>query len=751
MRAGLFGIKIPNEIVVSDSCDSSSAGPTEPNTEQPVVTACELIYQGKFDAAGELIQKHVKDVNDANNPWRELSQVVQEYEQLSRNRQSQRQGSYNEQLAELEKLRTGQTNADINDANKISDANQAPDANRPIDPNDPNNVFAVLAVVARACEYADEQQKKSLLAEPFVAESISKAKTRAGEFELRGGWIDSYVACYRWLSAIDPNNKSYSDYAEQLIDKAEIAGSFQDSPCETSKQRFETVKKRMFVRAVDALNFNYVSRIDYAEMAKAGVKRCKSLAEVMGALAALPEEDVNRFSLGKSFEDFSPDTNQLSTLAAAYGGILEKTGQTKGFGKDDFIEVFEAVLGLNDAMGHLPEQLVISHFAEASFGALDPYTVIVWPTQTSDFEKLMTNEFTGIGIEIARQKGQLTVASLLPDTPAYTSGLDAGDVIEQVDGKPTKDMPLTCAVKHITGPAGTKVRLTIRHAGREQAEEITITRARIIVPTIRGWQRTEEGKWQYIIDEPEKIGYVRLTSFSEKTASDLEEALVELEKQGMRGLILDLRFNPGGFLESAIEVADKFIEEGLIVSTRPRFGIPMYVGAQKAGTHPNYPLVVLINADSASGSEIVSGSLADEAHKRAVLVGERTHGKGVVQGITPYPGDGAQLKYTMSYYHLPSGQKVKSREEAEKEKTRDWGIGPNIEVVLNSDEMVKMFDLQRDNDVLVKAGHSNGSAVVKKHTFEETKAADPQLSVGILAIKTKLIEQQAKAIKRKAA
>ena len=150
------------------------------------------------------------------------------------------------------------------------------------------------------------------------------------------------------------------------------------------------------------------------------------------------------------------------------------------------------------------------------------------------------------------------------------------------------------------------------------------------------------------MDEQDKIGYVRLTSFSEKTAADLEAALKSLEAAGMRGLILDLRFNPGGFFDSSVDVTDEFLDDGLIVITRSRFGIPSYATAHSKGTHPNYPMVVLINAGSASASEIVAGALADPSHKRATLVGERTHGKGVVQGISMYPGEGAQLKYTMA-------------------------------------------------------------------------------------------------------
>ena len=163
--------------------------------------------------------------------------------------------------------------------------------------------------------------------------------------------------------------------------------------------------------------------------------------------------------------------------------------------KDNFISVFEKVLELNLTTARMPEGVVIAQFAEASFLTLDPYTILVWPRDVSEFEQQMTNEFTGIGIQITKQNGQLTVDSLLPDTPAYSSELDVGDVIEKVDGMPTKDVPISCAVSRIKGPAGTKVTLTIRRSGKEQTRDITLTRAKIVVPTLRGLQRTGEGKW----------------------------------------------------------------------------------------------------------------------------------------------------------------------------------------------------------------------------------------------------------------
>ena len=438
--------------------------------------------------------------------------------------------------------------------------------------------------------------------------------------------------------------------------------------------------------------------------------------------------------------------NESSSQPQA-AGQGESKPPVRSFGRDEFLKVLDNVLALNEATVRLPVQPLVAHFVEASLGALDPYTVIVWPRQVQDFEKLMTNEFTGIGIEISKPKGMLTVSSLLPDTPAYRSGLDAGDVIECVDGIPTKDMSLMCAVKKITGPKGSAVTLAIRRGGKE-AQTMTLTRDRIIVPTVRGWQRTASGCWLYMLDEKEKIGYVRITSFSGETAADLETTLDQLETEGMRGLIMDLRFNTGGLLDSAVNIVDKFVEEGLIVRTQPKANmIPAFEHAHRRGTHPNYPLVILTNAGSASASEIVAGALGDPKHERAILVGTRTHGKGSVQGITHYPGGGAELKYTMAYYHLPSGQRVKSREDVQKEGTKDWGVGPDVEVELTSEELKQMIDVQRDNDVLVQANRDGSRTTVNKRVLEDTLKADPQLAVGVLVVKAKLVNARTVAAK----
>ncbi|MBN1805036.1 MAG: S41 family peptidase [Sedimentisphaerales bacterium] len=686
---------------------------------------CAEICEGDFAGARGLVKKSGNSTVAAIN---ELANVISEYEQTEQKRHTALETAYKEQLAGFEKFKAEKDIDNINDTNDIVDA---------------------LSVINSACEFADQKQKEKFLSDSVVQKVIQKAIDKAAELEVQGKWLEAYTDCYVWLMAIDRDNEGYSNYADQLLDKAAIAASFEDSPCETLEERFRGVEKEMFIKTIVFLNLYYVNVIDYVQMANKAVERCKLLGEVIGVSSRFDPDSLKSGAGSSNAEPFSPpDKMELATWSASLDALLDEVKlageDTLGFDKRLFIEVFEKVLKLNELTVNIPQPILIAQFSEAALSSLDPYTVIIWPKQVEDFEKMMTNEFTGIGIEISKPKGLLTVASLLPDTPAYKSGLDAGDIIQAVDGVKTKDMTLTCAVHKITGPKGTKVTLTIERPGEEKTKEITIIRDKIVVPTIRGWQRTDTGKWRYMIDEENKIGYVRLTSFAAESAVSLERVLLKLESQGLRGLILDLRSNSGGLLDSAVEVVDKFIEEGLIVKRQPGFGrMPISENASKKNTHPNYPLVILVNSGSASASEIVAGALADRKYKRAVLVGSRTHGKGSVQGITSYPGKGAQLKYTMAHYHLPSDQRVESREAMKKLGREDWGIGPNVVVELKSNEIKEMIQMQRDNDVLVQANHNNANNKQNKHTVKETLAADPQLAVGLLVVKSKLIQAEA--------
>ncbi|MFA5554721.1 MAG: S41 family peptidase [Phycisphaerae bacterium] len=694
---------------------------------------CQLIYKGSFDVAGKM----VADKSGGLAELGEIAQITEQYKEIDSRRQEVRGKAYQEKLERLEKLHLGLDISDANEIDNIADANDVNDT----------KTTSILSVAASLVEIADEKQKQQIISHPAVQKAFEDAKAEAAKYEAQGKWLDAYINCYYWLPLIDKNNKHYKQYSEELMEKASIVASFQDSPCESRAERYDRIEKQMFERAIEVVHSQYVNPqfLDYSKMALKGIHRSKLLAQVVRASFDQIQKSKNGDSpqpaLGQAL--YCPDVSSIAAWEAALAAIeaeIEKSSST--ISREKFLSYFDKVLLLNKTTVALPEGVVIAHFAEAALGVLDPHTVIVWPQQVQDFQKSLTGEFAGIGVVISREKGLLTATSLLPDTPAYTSGLDAGDIIEMVDDSTTKDMSLTCAVKKITGPAGTQVKLTVRTPGQDKNREIVITRAKIVVKTVRGWQQTESGDWRYMLDEDRKIAYVRITNFAEKTANDLRGVLDSLEQQGLRGLILDLRYNQGGLLESAVEIADNFISSGLIVRTQPRWGIATYLSAQARGTRPSYPLVVLVNNNSASASEIVAGALQDPKYQRAIIVGERTHGKGSVQAITYRPGGGAQLKYTMAYYHLPSGQRVESRDDMERLNRKDWGIGPDIEVELIPDEIRTMSEVQRDNEVLVKADHDAETAPLKKHTAEKTLASDPQLNVALLVVRTKLLEQE---------
>jgi len=580
-------------IVLSSAAYTSEAAESVSVESSVIGQACKLIYEGQFDAADKLIkQNRNDDPAQLGKAVPRLELLVDQYKSISQERLLAREAAYTEVLAELEKFQAPAEANDVNDANE-ADKN-----------------ISILSVIARTSEYADETQKKQLLSDTFVKETMQKAIDKAAEYEVEGKWLEAYTNCYGWLVAIDPNNEGYSDYAQQLLDKATIAVAFEDSPCETSRERFQGVEEELFIRAINFLNSRYVSIINYNEMATKAIERCKLLAEVILTSSRFSEDSENDVKGSLNVLKGTWEPEKLKVWSTALTILLDEAKSSSGglarLNKSKFLDIFDKVLKLNESTVDLPRPVLISQFVEATLSSLDPYTVIVWPRQVKDFEQMMTSEFMGIGIEITKPKGLLTVASLLLDTPAFNSNLDAGDVIEEVDEVETKDMSLFCAAKKIKGPAGTKVKLKVRRPSEDKKVEDTvfdviITRDRIIVPTVRGWQRTHGGKWLHIVDEKNKIGFVRLTSFSSDTAPGLEKVLIELESQGLRGLILDLRFNTGGLLDSAVAVVDKFIEDGVIVKRQSGYGrMPIYETANKKGTHPNYPLVILINSNSVS-------------------------------------------------------------------------------------------------------------------------------------------------------
>ena len=278
---------------------------------------------------------------------------------------------------------------------------------------------------------------------------------------------------------------------------------------------------------------------------------------------------------------------------------------------------------------------------------LDPHSTYLSTTEYKEMKETTSGAFFGIGIEISTENGQLIVVSPIEDTPAYKAGLKSGDVILAVDGHPTQDMTMQESVSKIRGPKGTEVELLILH--KEDKMPSTVKIVRDSIPLISVKTRFLE------------TGYVwaRITRFSDNTQKELIEGLEDAAKKGViKGIVLDLRNNPGGLLEQATRVSDVFLSAGEIVSIRGRDKADSRsFKATSSKADQVCPLVVLVNAGTASASEIVAGALQD--HKRGLLVGERTFGKGSVQNVIPMP-DGSALKLTVALYYTPSGRSIQA-------------------------------------------------------------------------------------------
>ncbi len=335
---------------------------------------------------------------------------------------------------------------------------------------------------------------------------------------------------------------------------------------------------------------------------------------------------------------------------------------------------------------------------------LDPYSNYISPQDLARFTEQVEQEFGGIGIQVQvdPQTQRLTVIAPLPGTPAYREGIRSGDMIVEIEGQSTEGYTTLDAVKLLKGEAGKAVNLGIKHPGSEEVVKLTIVREIIQVPTVLGDTHDADDKWNFMLDAESKIAYVRLTHFSRHSAAELVKALKEASTAGLKGFILDLRFNPGGLLSQAIEISDMFIESGKIVSTKGRNSTDREWTAKKEGTYSGFPMVILVNRYSASASEIVSACLQD--HKRAIVIGERSWGKGSVQNVIELEGGSSALKLTTASYHRPSGKNI-HRFPGATDKD-EWGVYPDEKFVIDMtpQEMEQYLDYRRERDIPNKAG-----------------------------------------------
>lgn len=350
------------------------------------------------------------------------------------------------------------------------------------------------------------------------------------------------------------------------------------------------------------------------------------------------------------------------------------------------LELFSDALGLvNEEYVDTPKsQDLIYGALKGMLASLDPYSEFLDPENRKELEVDTEGKFGGIGIEIAIRDELLTVISPIEDTPSWKAGIKPGDKIVKINGELTRNLTVSDAVKKLRGKPGTEVTVTILREGAQGLFEVKLVRDIIKIRNIKNAGILEDN-----------IGYVRLVEFRKDTPFDLDAALLSLKKAGMDSLILDLRNNPGGLLEVAVRVTDRFIPEGkVVVSTKGRLPAQnMEFKSANGAKYLDITLAVLVNEGSASASEIVAGALQD--YKRAVIIGMKSFGKGSVQSVLPL-SDGSALKLTTSKYFTPNGRTIHNQ-----------GVAPDIEVAVdngnlfeNDPDLERIFSALKDKDSL---------------------------------------------------
>ena len=359
---------------------------------------------------------------------------------------------------------------------------------------------------------------------------------------------------------------------------------------------------------------------------------------------------------------------------------------------------------------------------------LDPYTVYVPSDMQEEFNNSLDGNFKGVGIRLSQDppdNGPIKVVTPIDDSPAWNAGVLPGDVLTAVDGKSILGKKLEEIIPTIQGPAGTKVTLTLQR-DKGQTLDITMTRQEFVVPQVKGLSRNPDNSWNFWADEDKKIAYIRLNQFTPDIGEQITKISNDLLKQGMKGMIFDLRFNPGGRLEEAETLIDLFLKEGTIVSIKGRNRPEQKVLAKAEGTLPDFPMTVLVNEHSASASEVMAGSLKD--NKRAIVVGARTYGKGSVQEVMPLDANSGELKITVAYWYLPSGKRVARLKDA-----KEWGVEPDINVPMNDEAQAKL--IMEETRAESKRVPNPATA---PSTTPTTQPIDPQFDAALDAVRKKI-------------
>jgi carboxyl-terminal processing protease len=461
---------------------------------------------------------------------------------------------------------------------------------------------------------------------PAAAPEVETVLSQGRQLETQNRWSEA-VSLYEEATHKNPDQVEL----EQRLDVAklhyDVGRRYADSTFRKSLLTLsESEALDLYGQVMTRLATHYVDQPDWKRLVDRGTQGLSfALAEPPFTDTNLPDADADRVAIFRQ---------QLQQLAASRP-IRDRNAASQLVG--EVARLAQRQLGLRPAA-------VIFEYVSAAVGGLDDYSTFLTAGQLADLYSQIDGNFVGLGVELKAQNGALLILNVIPGSPAEKAGIRQGDRLTQVAGQSTEKLSTDQAAELLQGEVGTSVEL-IAVSENEAPRTVVVRRNHVEVPSI------EDAR---LLDAELGVAYFKLTCFQKTTTADLDAALWKLYRQGMKSLIIDLRGNPGGLLTSSVEVADKFIEQGSIVSTRGRSPNEDFnYTAQRSGTW-RVPLVVLIDGDSASASEIFAGAIRD--HHRGTVVGTRSYGKGSVQGIFPLSIGGAGLRLTTAKFYSPNGR-----------------------------------------------------------------------------------------------
>ena len=599
---------------------------------------------------------------------------------------------------------------------------------------------------SRALSYAlgamyNAKSEEVFREEAWLNEIVDNVLREIEGHQKKNEWSDA-LALYSYLQTLFPDEKKFSEGYKFCAKRAHL--DFVYGKKSNWRTDLRDVTPQAIRQILDRMDEDYVEEPDFKELCAEGLDHLTLLAEAE--------------SLSETFPMLG-DRDRVSHFAARLQGLKRSRVESRSSLRvKDVDAVFSRVLAANRESGlNLPESVLVDEFVSGMLEPLDEFTSVIWPAEVEEFNKHTRGEFVGVGIQITQDVGKhIRVETPLEDSPAYKAGIKPGDLITAVDGKSTLEMTINQAVTVITGEPGTKVTLTIKDAVTEKLRDYTLVREQIKLKTVRVNYRDDSRPpgWDFMIDPDGRIGYVRVSGFMDKTVDDLEQALEQLRDEDCNGLILDLRFNPGGLLTSAVKMCELFLgEDEPIVKTKGRSRQQnMEITSKYNDRFGNLPLIVLVNEYSASASEIVAGALS--GLKEACVVGARTFGKGSVQNLIPIADNRAYLKLTTAYYYVYDSDLpgdpwycLHHREEA-----KEWGVEPHVLVKVIPQETTKILRLRRERDLLKgKGGEDIPEEVLERRPTsqpdeqlpeDENPEVDPQLETALNLMRVKLISNQ---------